>query len=407
MKKPIRQPTKNNKRFFNQVLCFLFILLLPTQLGKHFFLPFSYLSGVRVDYLAPTVYITDIIVFFLILLNFRFILSIFKKGSVILFLLLLAPSVIFAQSFPLALYQYIKIIEISAVGIIAYKHILEDWLILIGFLITGATQLFLSILQLSMKHSIQGIFYFLGERYMSLSTPGIAKASFQGVEFLRPYGTFSHPNSLAGFFLVLYIWVLVDKRFNKFLLLKYISLFVFSILVFISFSKGAIFTYIILSFYFLFFISRIQCPFCKWARLIILSIVSLLFVQVRTDPLTLQKRLELVNNSLHIIVQYPITGVGVGNYLVAQNLYSSQFSYFFNQPVHNIFLLFLAETGVLIGGFLLLLFLRFLRKWLNFQYILVLAAIVITGFFDHYWLTLQQNVLLLGLVIGVSLKRRA
>lgn len=406
MKKVAKQTMRNNRLFFNQVLCFLFILLLPTQLGRHFFLPFSYLSGVRVDYLAPTIYATDIVVFLLMLINFQLILSTFKKKSVLIFFLLLAPSVIFAQSFPISFYQYIKIAEVFIVGTITYKHILEDRLLLIGFLITGVIQLFLSVLQLFMKHSLQGIFYFLGERYMSLSMPGIAKASIQGVEFLRPYGSFSHPNSLAGFFLVLYIWVLIDKRFNKFLLLKYISLFVFSILVFISFSKGAIFTYILLSFYFLFFISRIQCSFCKWARLIILGIVSLLFVQARTDPLTLQKRLGLVINSLHIIVQYPITGVGIGNYLIAQNQYSSKFSYFFNQPVHNIFLLFLAETGVLIGGFLLLLFLRFLRKWLNLQYIPVLIAIVITGFFDHYWLTLQQNMLLLGFIIGVSLKRR-
>lgn len=406
MKKIVKQPARNNKRFFNQVLCFLFILFLPIQLGKHFFLPFSYLSGVRVDYLAPTIYLTDIIVFLLILINFQSILSTFKKKSVFIFFLLLTPAVIFAQSLPLAFYQYIKIVEVVTVGIIFYKHILEDRLILIGFFITGVIQLFLSILQLSFKHSVQGLFYFLGERYMTLSLPGIAKASLQGVELLRPYGTFSHPNSMAGFFLLLYLWLLVEKKFNKFLILKYVSLFVFSILVFISFSKGAIFTYIVLSFYFLFFISRIKCSFCKWARLIIIGTVSLLFVQARTDPLTLQKRLELINNSLHIIIQYPVFGVGIGNYLVAQNQYVSKFSYFFNQPVHNIFLLFLTETGVPIGGLLLFLFIHFLRRRLDLQYILILTAIVMTGFFDHYWLTLQQNVLLFGFMIGVSLKRK-
>ncbi len=391
----------------NTTLVFLFILFLPTQLGRHFFLPFSYLSGVRVDYLAPTIYVTDLIVFFLILINSQFILSIFKKKSVLLFFLMLALTVIFAQSFPIAFYQYLKIMEVFIVGIITYKRILEDRLVLIGFLITGGVQLVLSLLQLFTKHSLQGVFYFLGERYMSLSMPGIAKASIQGVELLRPYGTFSHPNSLAGFFLVLYICVLVDKRFTKFLLLKYASLFVFSLLVLISFSKVAIFTYIILNFYFLFLISRIPCQFCKWARLIILIVVALLFIQARTDPLTLQKRLELVNNSLHIIFQYPITGVGPGNYLIAQNQYSSKFAYFFNQPVHNIFLLFLAETGILFGGFILFICIRFFKKWLHFQYILIIVAICITGLFDHYWLTLQQNILLLGFTIGASLKRRA
>src|SRR5258708_7366824 len=46
------------------LLC-LFFLLLPTQLGKHFWPDFSIVSGIRIDYLSPTVYITDV---FLILL---------------------------------------------------------------------------------------------------------------------------------------------------------------------------------------------------------------------------------------------------------------------------------------------------------------------------------------------------
>src|SRR3989338_7356441 len=56
---------------FSSFLLFLFILLLPTQLGKHFFFDFSYLSGVRVDYLAPTIYLTDILALLLLIINFK------------------------------------------------------------------------------------------------------------------------------------------------------------------------------------------------------------------------------------------------------------------------------------------------------------------------------------------------
>ena len=56
---------------------FLFLFLLPTQLGKHFFLPFSYILGVRVDYLAPTVYLTDIIILLLVVINYRAVLKFF------------------------------------------------------------------------------------------------------------------------------------------------------------------------------------------------------------------------------------------------------------------------------------------------------------------------------------------
>ncbi|MCX6730896.1 MAG: hypothetical protein NTZ55_03540 [Candidatus Roizmanbacteria bacterium] len=40
---------------------FFFSFFIVSQLGKHFFFPFSYLSGIRIDYLAPTIYFTDIL----------------------------------------------------------------------------------------------------------------------------------------------------------------------------------------------------------------------------------------------------------------------------------------------------------------------------------------------------------
>ncbi len=396
---------KSSRRFFNNVFLFLFILLLPTQLGKHFFFPFSYLSGVRVDYLAPTIYLTDVFVFLLVLLNLRTIIHFLKQKKIVLLLSLLFLNILFSQSLFISIYRYIKTVEILIIGFIAYRNFLKEKVMLVGFLIVGVVQLALSIIQLFFKHSIQGIFYFLGERYMNLAMPGIAKASFRGVELLRPYGTFSHPNSLAGFFLLLYIWVLIDKRFNKFLVLKYSSLFVFSILVFISFSKLAIFAYLILNFYFLFFISRLPCQFCKWARFIILAVLGLLFMQTQTDPLTVQKRIELLKNSLNIILQHPLTGVGIGSYLIAQNQFASRFSYFFNQPVHNIFLLSFAELGLLLIIYILYLFFLVSKK-LPTAYYLLLTTIFITGFFDHYWLTLQQNMVLASFVIGAVLKRR-
>lgn len=405
MKKVLKQKKKPNSLFskLDLTLIFLFVLLLPTQLGKHFFFPFSYLSGVRVDYLAPTIYIGDIIILFLTVINFHTLVAIFRKRFVLLFLLLI-PNIIFAQSVPVAFYRYIKIIELITLGIIAHKYVLSNKTLLLALLITSLFQFTLSVLQLASKHSLQGIFYLFGERYITLSMPGIAKASLNGIEFLRPYGTFSHPNSMAGFFLLLYIWILIDKRFNRFLFLKYITLLVMSLLVFISFSKVAMITYVILSVYYLFRSTKFSCQFCKWARLVILITVAALFIQAHTDPLTIQKRIELAGNSLKIIFQNPIIGVGMGNYLIAQNQFSSKFSYFFNQPVHNIFLLLFAELGIPLGLFIFYTTYRLIKNLPSIYYLL-LTAIFITGMFDHYWLTLQQNFLLIGFIIGVNLKR--
>src|SRR5579872_1357131 len=57
----------------DKIIFYLFIFLLPTQFGKHFWLDFSYVLGQRVDYLSPTLYTTDILVTAL------FLISLFKN----------------------------------------------------------------------------------------------------------------------------------------------------------------------------------------------------------------------------------------------------------------------------------------------------------------------------------------
>ncbi|MEK7522797.1 MAG: hypothetical protein AAB569_04390 [Patescibacteria group bacterium] len=284
------------------------------------------------------------------------------------------------------------------------KSNLKEKLILITLLLSGLFELILSIIQLVNKHSVQGIFYYFGERLLTLSTPGVAKASIQGIEFLRPYGTFSHPNSLAGFFLLLYFFVLIYKKFNRYLVIKYLFLFISSILVFISFSKTTIACYLILNTYYLILNTKLNCRICKIARVITLFIISLIFLSATTDPLTVNKRIELMKNSITIIMRYPIQGVGLGSYLVEQVKFSSKFYLFFNQPVHNIFLLFFSELGLIIGGIIIVFYLFYLRKLIKWSPYLILV-IVMTGFFDHYWLTLQQNFLLMGFVTGAILSR--
>ena len=152
--------------------------------------------------------------------------------------------------------------------------------------------------------------------------------------------------------------------------------------------------------------TKLNCKLCKIARIITIFIISLIFLSATTDPLTVNKRIELIQNSISIILRYPIQGVGLGSYLIEQAKFSSKYYLFFNQPVHNIFLLFISEMGLLIGGFLLYQMLgRLAQVQLPKKWWLLILVIIFTGFFDHYWLTLQQNFLLMGLVMGVILSR--
>jgi hypothetical protein len=387
----------------NKVLFFFFLFLISTQLGKHFFFYFSYLSGVRVDYLAPTIYVIDIIVLLLAAFNFKTVHKFFKNKKIIFSLSLLLINVLFSKLPVISLYWFIKIIEFLIIFSLSKKifAVLKEKYFLLSLFLSGLLQLFLSLTQLITHHSVQGVFYYFGERLLTLSSPGVAKASLGGVELLRPYGTFSHPNSLAGFFLLLYFFVLIHQKFNKHLALKYLFLFIASILVFISFSKTAIITFLILNTLYFLFNKKLDCRLCKTARIFVILAVSLIFLRATTDPLTISKRIELIKNSLNIILHYPILGVGLGSYLVEQAKFSSKFYLFFNQPVHNIFLLFISETGLLVGGILMYQIIHFLlKRHLSKEKWILIFVIILTGLFDHYWLTLEQNFLLMGLITG-------
>jgi hypothetical protein len=409
--------TKNNQLFskfvdlrsqisdLRSILLFLFVTLLPTQLGKHFFFPISYLSGVRIDYLAPTLYLTDILAFILIVLHAKIILSVLRQRVILIILGLLLINVIFAITPPIAFYRYVKVLELLGIFIIFWKSHLSPKLLLVAFSLGATFELALATLQFSFKHSLQGLFYYFGERYITLSQPDIAKISLSGQELLRPYGTFSHPNSLGGFYLLVYMILLTTNLFDRYPLLKYVTHGITTILVFLSFSKVAVVTYIVLSSVYLFqnaFARR--NPFVFVSHIVVTVAFGALIFTAQGDPLSGDKRVQLVKDALTIIWYYPLVGVGLGNYLVAQHGFIIKYPYFFLQPVHNILLLFIAETGLVLGGYILYHLVRFAKKQLNHRTIRPLlycsGALLVTGLFDHYWLTLQQNFLLMAVIFG-------
>lgn len=396
-----------NRKHFSDYLVFLFIFFLPTQFGKHFFLPFSYISGVRVDYLAPTVYVTDIIVFLLILTHLDEYRKMLKNKTIQLILFFLSVTLIFAISRDFGLYKFLKVIELFAVAAIFSSARINKKTLFYAFLAAAAVQTYIAVLQLIFKHSLNGDFYFLGERPLNLSLSGVAKAALDGVQMLRPYGTFSHPNSMAGFFVVLYGYYLFNKpAVNKFLLWIFVVLS--ATLVIISFSKVTISVFFLTT---LWYLIRQKKPGSNGSMRAILitavAFVSAVFFKASTDPLTIEKRLALTYDSLSIIKQNLLTGVGPGDYLYAQAQFPQKYPSFTMQPVHNIFLLTIAELGIPIGFFIFYVLAKRLRVHARTPYIIPFLAILATGSFDHYWLTLQQNWLLMGVVWGLTMSPEA
>lgn len=114
------------------------------------------------------------------------------------------------------------------------------------------------------------------------------------------------------------------------------------------------------------------------------------------------KRGQLNLAAVGMIKSSPWFGVGLGNFLVKLPEFQKNNQIFWFQPVHNILLLLVSETGLLgLAG--VVWGLRKKINWKSWSKLtwLILGVIGVSGMGDHYWLTLPQNMWLLTLVIAL------
>ena len=413
------------KNFFTQV----FIFLLPVQAGYHFWPSWAYVFGIRVDYFSPTLYLTDLLGIFLFFLwvielfNKRKRVLILKRKSfyLIFFFLFASVNIVFSLSLFPALLKWAKLIQLIFLGIFFKSQkkqnlerlIIKPLLLSLGFFsLIGVAQF--------LKGESLGLFYFLGERNFSVTTPGISLVNIAGRDFLRSYSTFSHPNSLAGFVLVGLVvgyGYLKEKGLQLDILGKF-SFFIGSLAILLSFSANIFLSLLI---FVLLYLLNTKAPYYFKKSIVLLFSASLIFsisapffserILMKNFDLgeSYSERLSSAATAGKFFSKNPLNGVGLNNFILASSKITSYPSYYWKlQPVHNIFLLVLAETGIIGLFFFLSMFFSAIKNSLskNLWLVIPLALIVTTGLFDHYWLTLQQNQLLFSLIVGLALKKK-
>ena len=175
-----------------------------------------------------------------------------------------------------------------------------------------------------------------------------------------------------------------------------------SLLIFLSFSKIAIITYLVVTVLYATRDLKKICWICTISKIGVALLVTYLFLQAKGDAETINKRIYLTQSAFRIIWHNPMVGTGIGNYLYAQSNIPNPYPYHFLEPVHNILLLTLAEIGIPIVIALLYLLSAYIRLiWKTPIGQAVIITVVLTGMFDHYWLTLQQNILLLPVLFAL------
>lgn len=393
----------------------IFVFLLPTQLAFHFWPKWAFIFGIRVDYLSPTIYLTDIL-FLLTLASAIISKKISLKArrtnpfwalSVIAIVLI---NITGAASPPVAIFKWAKVLEFYLVFLLAKnfggldfkKDFLKPLFVSVA-LFSGV-----GILQFLKGGTLGPPFYLLGERTFSLLTPGIALIGIAGRDFLRAYSTLPHPNSLAGQLSLALIFFLTQKKkvFSNGTNFVIVALVVLGLL--LSFSLGAWLA--LLATYLLFFFRKIGTPVLVFTIVFSLTLPVVFQGEHRYPfPESFEKRVELALISEKMVFKNPLFGIGLNNFIVNLASYSRnpEVSWFL-QPVHNIYLLTLSETGIfgLAGLFLILnKGIKAAAKRKNKGIFLCLCFVILVGAVDHYFLTIQQNLLFLSLILGYSQRR--
>lgn len=413
----LNQPNKHSLKkidTFSEFILLLIVFLLPSQLGIHFWPDFAFINGIRIDYYAPVVYLTDILLSIYIgSRTLRRFTHFHKNEKYIIYLLtfVLLVNILFAISWQRTLIKAIKIILLILFSyFVSQQHLdykkISQTLFLSLMFIFG-----ISFFQLINNGSMNGVFYFFGERRFDINTIGISTFVFWGIDHIRAYSTFSHPNSFAGYFLVsALLFYYLDKRKTTRLVIALSTM----VVMITTLSKNAIFASTLIIFLYRVIKPRklLNCKNTIFYGWIISNFLMLLlpFGLLRNNELlTVVSRIDLLEKSIWIIKENLFFGVGLNNFIAFTTDNFVHFESYSLQPVHNVLWLIFSETGIIgfltVTSFIYYLLSKTFNK--NDTYlVLAIIAILTTFLLDHYWATLQQNMLLFSLVVGIILNRQ-
>lgn len=393
------------------------ILSLPIQLNKFFWPQYSYVLGIPRDLLAPSIYLSDILIVFYIaavFLECSFtkkllgkLKGVYKSRKVFILaaaafnFYLLANALFVSDRILLSFWFSLKVLEflifaIFASATLSAKKIFSASLVILA--ISVFWQAYLMFLQFALQRSL-GL-WFLGERAFSVDTPSIAHIYLFGKQLLRPYGTFPHPNVAAAFFVIAFV-VLSSWEGLKGAKLKAFAMAISFLAALLSFSKAAAGSF------FVSLIIIVRKPLLLGAVLFAALFAVLIFFRnvPEAQIASIAERIILSQAAFDLILKKPLFGVGTANFLHSVSTFNlfSITDVRLIAPVHNVFLLIFAEEGIF-GLVLFLLLLYAVFKNINSRWQTALFFVVIIYLtVDHFFWTLQQGRFLFWLALAYIL----
>lgn len=355
---------------------------------------------------------------------FRNFLDFFRRSrslsiSLILFSGLAAASFFWSGSPVISLIAGARLFLVAtsvfmAVFFVSYSKKLKI-IFFLSLVFASLTQSMVAVGQFVAKHSL-GL-KLLGESYLDREVLGLAKINLSQETFLRAYGTLPHPNILGGFqlfaiFITLSFYlencsIFSKKTYRIILLGQGVGLL-------LSFSRTAALGALILALVVLTFKKITRHSITKTVAIILLAVMAIFFLRGvanqsfwKSEPVFL--RIKMAEANFERFLSSPLLGRGWGTGPEELTAFSDFPFYFFEkQPVHNIFVLALADLGL--AGLAMLIFALYSSVRLSLVrekfFALGLIAFLPIGMLDHYLLTLPiGNFIFFWLLFGSLAKK--
>ncbi len=345
----------------------------------------------------------------------------FSKHKFLYFVFAYSIIIGFLSPIPIVSFFYLLVIYLA----ILFAHLarfIPKFFILRLFLLSGLIQAVLAIQQ-ALGQGI-GANKWLGLAEHLPGTLGTAVVEFADLRILRAYGALPHPNILGGFlfvaiFIGIYLWLHLyrqakEDHWSKKFLKKHVwellfvifSLSICTVGLLATFSRSAVLGLAagLLSVFLINIFKRdwiVVNVIVKYVAVFILAMLAFnlwfpgawtarLNIDGRLEQQSIQQRAQTYQQFYMGDWKQVLFGQGMGmNTQVAYQQNQAQPIYTV-QPIHNVFMLALAEVG-LIGALILLNIVRLVIKEADKVDIMatsLLLGLIVIGLFDHYlWTT--------------------
>lgn len=407
----------------------LFLFLLPWQ-TIYVFSEGDTLNGIKNQYGVLSIYATEMLFWCTFLLFFVwFVLTLFKtkidrppfhlsKDRLFVFSVLL-----------LTVYCFLSALWAPHQDI-AFQHaqrILQASLLFFLLILAPVNKLYSASAYISgaIIQALLGLYQFFTQSSFSFKWLGLVEhpawqagtsivASGTIGRWLRAYGSFSHPNAFGGYLVIalailILVWPLIQEH-KKYRLVGGVAMLLLISGILVTFSRSALIAALCVMALSLLRFWKTLVPYAaaSVAMIALFAFAMLPLFQTRVQAVSVHEtasiteRVSGYSEASALFRQYPLFGVGVGNYVQTAFLLDSTRQGWTYQPVHSVPLLWLIELGIVGIILVFLVFISFFslfgRRLLGVWLIPVGAAVLVLSLLDHFLWTSSIGLMLIAII---------